>query len=137
MLQVGALATQHVGAAILRHRVFGSGVRYVARPTISEALFSYRAGEKAWPDKEFERQYIKPQQDARYEHDIWTERVERYLTDLLTPRTTVREIAKSGLEIEDRMMDSRTEKRIVSVLQSLGWTRGKTGSVRYWYKPEH
>jgi hypothetical protein len=40
--QYGAPATRHVGAAILRHRGFESGVRYIARPTISEALFSYR-----------------------------------------------------------------------------------------------
>src|SRR5205085_6970195 len=35
----------------------------------AEAVVRYRKGEKWWPDKDFERKHIMPQQAARYEAD--------------------------------------------------------------------
>jgi predicted P-loop ATPase len=32
-----------------------------------------------WPDKTFEREFIQPEQDARYEVDAWEELVVTYL----------------------------------------------------------
>jgi predicted P-loop ATPase len=37
----------------------------------AEAVDRYRAGEKWWPDDEFEREHIKPQQEGRFESDAW------------------------------------------------------------------
>ena len=37
----------------------------------AEALHLYRHGAKWWPDKDFESEFIAPQQAARYEPDAW------------------------------------------------------------------
>jgi hypothetical protein len=103
---------------------------------LAEAVYAYRHKAKWYPDREFERQHIAPEQDARFEADIWTETVESYLTDLLTDTTTLRTVAKGALNIEDKMMDPRTEKRIASVLQRLGWTPERAShNRRLWRKP--
>src|SRR3954471_9636001 len=37
----------------------------------AEAVHLYHSDAPWWPDREFERQYIKPEQEARYEADTW------------------------------------------------------------------
>jgi Reverse transcriptase (RNA-dependent DNA polymerase) len=45
-----------------------------------------------WPDAAFEREYIAPEQDARYQSDAWEDVIAEYLA--ARPRTTVLAIAK-------------------------------------------
>lgn len=53
---------------------------------MAQAVACYRAGNNWWPDAEFERQHIKPQQDSRYEtDDAWSEPI----SELLQTRTEV------------------------------------------------
>jgi hypothetical protein len=56
-------------------------------PLFAEAVERYRHDEHWWPDKDFEREYMKPEQDARYEPDVWEEavgpgiRIDRFAVD--------------------------------------------------------
>ena len=43
----------------------------------AEATFYYRDGMPWWPDKEFERAHIMPEQSSRYESDVWEEAIGR------------------------------------------------------------
>jgi predicted P-loop ATPase len=45
----------------------------------AEAVFFYRHNQPWWPDREFEKRHIQPEQAARYEADIWEEKIAEYL----------------------------------------------------------
>jgi predicted P-loop ATPase len=99
----------------------------------AEAVSQYRAGANWWPDKAFEREYIQPQQDERYEADAWEEGIETYLATL--QRTTVSDIAKNAIHIETPKIGRPDQLRIVAVLERLEWQRGRrTKEGRWWQR---
>ena len=49
---------------------------------MAEALIYYRVGDLWYPTREFEAEYMVSEQDARYDHDVWFEQVERWLEPL-------------------------------------------------------
>jgi predicted P-loop ATPase len=102
----------------------------------AEAVALYRGGAPRWPDREFERQYIEPEQADRYEADAWQEPIEAFLASV--KRTTILQVAKSALDFEkiDRF-GTREQRRIAAILTVLGWHRGRRGGSkgeRYWEK---
>src|SRR5262249_4427645 len=102
----------------------------------AEAVQAFKSGERWWPDKEFERNFIKPQQDARYEADVWEEEIHTYLTKpsyvglsqgktITKPpptRVTIGDVA-GHLGFETSRIGTADQRRIASVLTNLGWTR--------------
>jgi Virulence-associated protein E/CHC2 zinc finger len=58
----------------------------------AEAVHSFNAGAKWWPDRDFEAEYIKPEQAARYAADPWEEAVAEFLK--AKERVTVAQIAR-------------------------------------------
>ena len=44
----------------------------------AEAVAAYRAGDEWWPSPEFERKYIKTEQEARFEEDPWESEIESF-----------------------------------------------------------
>ena len=53
----------------------------------AEAVAAFQSGEAWWPDKDFEREHIMPEQEARFEADAWEENIRQYLA--LEPRVTI------------------------------------------------
>lgn len=91
----------------------------------AEAVHRYRSGDAWWPDKEFERIHIRPQQEARYEGDPWEEAIERYISG--RSRVTVSEIAREAICIETSRIGTADQRRIAAILNRAGWR-----SVRDW-----
>jgi predicted P-loop ATPase len=91
----------------------------------AEAVVRYREGTAWWPDKDFEREQIAPQQAARYETDAWQEPIARFLQTWNEP-TTILRVAKSALNFEkiDRL-GTADQHRITAILTTLGWRRHK------------
>jgi predicted P-loop ATPase len=108
----------------------------------AEAVQLHRAGVPWWPEREFERQVIAPEQEARFDLDVWAEPIAAFLNGrvALNPGTTVTilQVAKSCLDFEkiDRIA-GYDARRIASIMINLGWERTKrqpkTG-VRLWKK---
>ncbi|MFZ0150564.1 MAG: VapE domain-containing protein, partial [Xanthobacteraceae bacterium] len=101
----------------------------------AEAVYAYRHREMWWPDKEFERDYISPEQEARFEADAWEEHIGKYLDTVA--KTTVSQVAKNGLGIEIPRIGRAEQNRIMNAMERLGWSRGKrTGGARWWSRAE-
>jgi predicted P-loop ATPase len=87
----------------------------------AEAAKLYRDGVQWWPDRNFEREHIMPQQSSRYENDAWEESITDYLKT--KERVTISEIAKLALFIETPRIGTADQRRIAAVLEMLGWHR--------------
>jgi predicted P-loop ATPase len=121
-----------------------------------ETVHLYRTGVLWWPDPVFERQHIKPQQEARFEPDPWEPLIKEYLDPLIDkalnaspgsdfPRTTLLKIAVNVLgvttsntqqqgEIRTPLirLEPRVTQRISAVLHHLGWVPKHTKHDRWW-----
>ena len=90
----------------------------------AEAVNRYWQEEQWWPDAEFEKRYIKPEQEDRYERDPWEGPIAEHLKGKL--KTYVLDIARKGLGFDaDAKVGTRDQRRIIAVLTVLGWRRGK------------
>ena len=87
----------------------------------AEAVHLYLQGEPWWPSRDFEKQYIQPQQEARYEADVWEERIRAYLET--TSQATVGQVAVQALGMETPRIGRADQNRIVAALERLGWKR--------------
>ena len=100
----------------------------------AEAVAAFRGGEAWWPEKDFEREQIMPEQEARYEADAWEENIQKYLTGCA--RVTVGQVAREALFIETPRIGTAEQRRIAAALERLGWKRGKKDweGKRWWSK---
>lgn len=87
----------------------------------SEAVHLFNEGAAWWPDKGFEAEHIKPQQQERYEADAWEETIAAYLAD--KTKVTVGQVGKEGLLIETARIGTADQRRITAAMEGLGWRR--------------
>jgi predicted P-loop ATPase len=101
---------------------------------LAEAVDRYRHGEQWWPDKNFEREHMMPEQEARYDGDAWEDDIRKHLA--LHPRVTIGQVAKQALDIETPRIGTHDQRRIAAVLTNLGWTRERKDweGKRWWSK---
>jgi Virulence-associated protein E-like domain/Bifunctional DNA primase/polymerase, N-terminal len=102
----------------------------------AEAVAAFKSDEAWWPDKDFEREHMLPEQEARYEGDAWEETIRQYLDLQLQPRVTVGQIAKQALGMETAKIGTADQRRIAAVLVNLGWSRQPKDreGKRWWSK---
>jgi predicted P-loop ATPase len=103
----------------------------------AEAIVRHQAGEPWWPDREFEREHITPKQAARYEGDAWEDNIREYVGSRY--KVTIGEVARAALEIETPRIGTADQRRIVAVLEAIGWARQPqtADGKRWWTKPGH
>jgi predicted P-loop ATPase len=98
----------------------------------AEAVTRYREGANWWPDKDFERQQIVPEQAARFEADAWEELIAPYLNT--HEKVTISQVAHGALEIEKTRIGTADQRRISATLEQLGWRRlPKDGQGKRWW----
>lgn len=97
----------------------------------AEAVVAFHAGEKWWPDQQFEAQHIKPEQDARYEADAWEQAVADYVKD--KEKVTVLEVAVHGLGFDKPKLGTADQRRIGAALERVGWERGARSNGVRWF----
>jgi predicted P-loop ATPase len=101
----------------------------------AEALTAYRAGQQWWPDTDFEREHIRPEQDARFENDAWEPAVVSFLMG--RERVQVSEVARDALGIETARIGTKEQRRIVAILSGLGWTPIRDWQGRAYVRKDH
>ena len=96
----------------------------------AEAVVQFLAGARWWPDKNFEQDEIMPQQAARYEADVWEEKISDYLK--LKSRVTVGEVAVHGLGFETARIGKADQNRIAAAMEQLRWKRERPDGKTDW-----
>lgn len=97
----------------------------------AEALVAYKNGEHWWPDSNFERDHIAPEQESRLASDAWEEAVGPFLET--QTKVTVSGVARAALRIEADKLSRETQNRIMRVMQACGWEQGKrSNGIRWW-----
>ena len=99
------------------------GLRDIRDQLFAEAILLYRDGRRWWPDREFEREHMMPEQAARYEADAWEENIAAYVGG--QSQVTVGQVARDALHIEIPRLGTADQRRIAAVLDNLQWKRGK------------
>jgi len=87
----------------------------------AEAVSAYRGGARWWPDGEFERQHIAPEQEARLEVDAWVEAIRDYLQD--KSMVLIGGIARHALGFDTQRLGTTDQRRIAAILVTIGWKR--------------
>lgn len=101
----------------------------------AEAVALYRNGTPWWPGREFERDHIKPEQDARYEDDAWHDPISDWINQNPSmTETTVAAVAAGALHLEKARLGMLEAKRIASILQMDGWKKVKSMGRKKWRK---
>lgn len=99
----------------------------------AEALHLFRQGEDWWPDANFERDCIRPQQEERFECDSWEPAIVEYLIG--KSRVLVSEVLRDAIRVELSKTGMSENRRVRNVLTRQGWVQKRgTGGVR-WYVP--
>ena len=89
----------------------------------AEAVEQYRSGFRWWPTAEFEREHIRPEQEARFEGDAWEASIREHLEGRLS--VLVQEVAREALHIETARIGRADQNRITAIFERVGWTRGR------------
>ena len=98
----------------------------------AEAVDRYRKGEHWWPDNDFERKHIMPEQESALRVGRLGRKHPSYIG--IKDRVTVGQVAREALDI--KTPGTADQRRIAAALEQLGWKRQKQGSdgKRYWTK---
>ena len=103
----------------------------------AEAVVAFRKGERWWPDKDFERLHIMPQQSARYEADAWEETISAWLERTAPERIeSINQVARDAIGLTTEKIGRAEQNRIAAALETLGWRRGeRINQTRPWVRP--
>ena len=99
----------------------------------AEAFAAFQGGARWWPDAAFEREYIAPEQEARFEQDPWEEPIKEWLA----PRRecTLSEVAREAVFVQLEKIGTIQSRRIVAILQRLEWRPDRKEGKRIWVPP--
>ena len=109
----------------------------------AEAVALYRAGEKWWPARDFERRVIEPEQEERRERDEWEEPIGAYLDNLLRQpdpkgrQTTVCAVGQMAIGLSFAKFSTADQRRVAAAMRRCGWSRARRrgfAKIRFWEK---
>jgi len=97
----------------------------------AEAVQRFKDGEQWWPDREFEREHIMPEQESRYEADAWEDAISEYISG--KNKATIGDIARDGLHIQSADLTPAKQNQIKKSLTRLGWVKlPRSHGKKYW-----
>jgi predicted P-loop ATPase len=99
----------------------------------AEAIHLFHAATPWWPTATFEKQFIAPEQEARYEPDAWEDAVADFLKT--QSRATILGVARNALFLTTDRIGTADQRRGRAAMLRLGWTEGKRGTGTRWWVP--
>jgi predicted P-loop ATPase len=96
----------------------------------AEAVHLYESKEPWWPSRDFEREYIAPEQATRYEADAWEDSIREFVA--LLAKTTIPALAVDALGFKTSSIGTADQRRIAAILTTLGWKPGRDNHKRWW-----
>jgi predicted P-loop ATPase len=100
---------------------------------LAEAVHCYKQGDPWWPDASFEREFIAEEQQARYQGDIWEDKICQFVA--AERKVTIAKIASECLAIPSNQMQPTHGTRIAAVLREKGWIARRNSKERWWELP--
>jgi predicted P-loop ATPase len=96
----------------------------------AEAYQLYAQGFNWWPEPEFEAEWIKPQQEARFDTDPWEDIIRSTLAAHPEGSFTIMEMARGALGYGDNRVSPADAKRIKACMTAAGWEPGPREKTR-------
>lgn len=111
----------------------------------AEAVAAYRSGEQWWLE-ENETALAREEQAERFEHDVWQDVVNKWLSETTKSRVSGLDIMETCLELNRSQQGVVTGRRIAQIMKQAGWPRtvkrrnkidkdGKLRKVYEWINP--
>jgi predicted P-loop ATPase len=91
----------------------------------AEAHHIYSQNDPWHPSGDFEQKYIRPEQDARFEVDVWEETIRAFLKEFTPKSLLVGDLLRNALDIVKGHRSTRNQRRVTTILGRLGWQRLK------------
>jgi hypothetical protein len=114
------------------------GLKSARDQLFAEAVQRFRGGERWWPDRDFELDHMKPEQDARFEDDAWEDLIRIYLEERSKSCTQyllkIHEVASGALYLDKARIGTTETRRIVAIMTKLGWKPTRTNHERGWMR---
>jgi predicted P-loop ATPase len=101
---------------------------------LAEAVTLFKSGEMWSPDRDFERETIVPEQEARVVADPWLQPIEEWLYRTNQRGPTSFEIARDAVYVLSGQIHSGHHMRIAAIMRSLGWEQKRKDNKRRWEK---
>lgn len=98
----------------------------------AEAVTAFQAGEQWWPDREFEREHIAPEQETRREIDARLEPIRQWLAESGGLSVRIAEVAREALYITPDRLTLPVQHQIGRCLREAGWVQRRSKSDRWW-----
>jgi predicted P-loop ATPase len=106
----------------------------------AEAVHCYRIGQQWWPSREFEQEFMAPEQEARFVEDPWEKPIARFLAERLEDlrpdmrRVTLMEVARGALDIEhtERITPTVGHRITAIMADRLKWRPMRNKYGRWW-----
>jgi predicted P-loop ATPase len=102
---------------------------------LAEAMHLFQEGSPWWPDRDFEAEFIAPEQVARYEEDPWQETIENWISGSARVRASISEIMKEVLYLPVGQFGTREQRRVHAILSRMGWTSMRIKNKRFYEAP--
>jgi hypothetical protein len=111
------------------------GLIYSREQLFAEAVHCYRAQERWWPEREFERESIEPEQEAAFEVDVWEPVIANWLHETTRNKVLVSEVGTLALSfLSASQIHTADARRIRGILHRLHWRQPRRGE-RFYHRP--
>jgi predicted P-loop ATPase len=99
---------------------------------LAEAVSMFKNKERWWPDRDFERTHIAPEQEARVVTDGWEQPITEWLDSKYNPNPTAFEIMRDALHLLTAQINPGHYRRVADIMLKLEWAQKRKDNNCTW-----